>query len=437
MSEALRLPGWIAPPAALAAFGGEPWTLLLMGSGADGRGRYSYLCAEPDFTIIDDDPQRGFARLRKGFRPGASDGGGFSGGYAGLLSYDLGQAFEAVPPLPPGLTAWPVLAMGWYPAAARFDHVTGEVMVRGEARAARRLARRLEQAGSYDPAPAPGGALAPVWSEARYLEAVRRARAYVAAGDVFQVNLSHPWRGHMAGGDAPERLIARLAQASPAPFAAYLRLDTDRAVASNSPERFITLGSDGRVETRPVKGTRPRRAEPDEDAAEAAALAASDKDRAENLMIVDLMRNDLARVCAPGSVRAGALFQAEAFANVHHLVSSVEGRLARGRDVFDLIAASFPPGSITGAPKTRAMEIIAELEAESRGPYCGAMGWIGVDGAADFNVMIRTAALLRRESGWDVEVRSGGAVTIGSDPHGELAETRDKASALKQAVETA
>lgn len=437
MSAALRLPGWIAPHAALAAFGGEPWALLLMGSGANGRGRYSYLCAQPDFTVTDDDPERGFARLREGFRPGASDGDGFSGGYAGLLSYDLGQAFETVPKLAPGLTAWPALAMGWYPAAARFDHLSGEIVVRGEDHAAQRLARRIEAAGPYAPEPRPGARLEQVWSDARYLEAVERVRAYVAAGDVFQVNLSHPFRGHMTGADAPERLMASLAQASPAPFSAFLRLDEERAVASNSPERFLTLGPDGRVETRPIKGTRPRRDDPGEDAAEAAALAASEKDRAENLMIVDLMRNDLARVCAPGSVRVRALFEAEAFANVHHLVSSVEGRLARGRDVFDLIAASFPPGSVTGAPKTRAMEIIAGLEGESRGPYCGAMGWIGIDGAADFNVMIRTATLLKGDSGWNVEVRSGGAVTIGSDPHAELAETRDKASALKRAVEAA
>ncbi|MGY6628050.1 MAG: anthranilate synthase component I family protein [Oceanicaulis sp.] len=438
--SAVRLPGWVDPDAALAAFGGAPWTLLMRGGGADGRGRYSYLCAEPDFTILDDDPARGFARLREGFRPGAAldaGEGGFAGGYAGLLSYDLGRAFEAVPALKPGLGAWPALAMGWYPAVIRFDHAARELMVRGERGAARRLAERIAQAPSETAPPEPrgGAALTQVWSDARYLEAARTARAYVAAGDVFQVNLSHPLRGHMAGADAPQRLAARLAASSPAPFSALMRLDEGRAIVTNSPERFVTVGSDGLIETRPIKGTRPRRADPAEDAAEAAALAASDKDRAENLMIVDLMRNDLARVCSPGSVRARSLFEVEAFANVHHMVSAVEGRLMPGRDVFDLIAASFPPGSVTGAPKLRAMEIIAELEGESRGPYCGALGWIGADGAADFNVLIRTAAMMKRESGWDVEVRSGGAITIGSDPDAELDETRAKAAALRQAVE--
>jgi len=438
--SAVRLPGWIDPDAALAVFDGELWTLLMRGGGADARGRYSYLCAEPDFTIMDHDPARGFARLREGFRPGAvadAGDGGFAGGYAGLLSYDLGRAFEAVPQLAPGLAPWPALAMGWYPAVIRFDHAMREVVVRGERDAARRLADRIADAPSeaIPPEPRGGAKLTQVWSDARYLDAARRARALVAAGDIFQVNLSHPLRGHMAGGDAPQRLALRLAASSPAPFSALMRLDEGRAIVTNSPERFVTVSADGLVETRPIKGTRPRRADPAEDAAEAAALAASDKDRAENLMIVDLMRNDLARVCRPGSVRARSLFEVEAFANVHHMVSAVEGRLAPGRDVFDLIAASFPPGSVTGAPKLRAMEIIAALEGESRGPYCGALGWIGPDGAADLNVMIRTASMVRRESGWDVEVRSGGAITIGSDPDAELDETRAKAAALRQAVE--
>lgn len=436
----VRLPGWIDPDAALAAFDGEPWALLMRGGGADARGRYSYLCAQPDFTIMDDDPARGFARLRDGFRRGVAadaSGDGFAGGYAGLLSYDLGRAFEAVPALKPGLGAWPALAMGWYRAVIRFDHGAREIIVRGERDAAQRLADRIAGAPSEAVLPERrGGAkLDQVWSDARYLDAARQARALVAAGDIFQVNLSHPLRGHMRGADAPQRLALRLAASSPAPFSALMRLDEARAIVTNSPERFVTVSGDGLIETRPIKGTRPRRADPAEDAAEAAALAASDKDRAENLMIVDLMRNDLARVCTPGSVRARSLFEVEAFANVHHMVSSVEGRLSPGRDVFDLIAASFPPGSVTGAPKLRAMEIIAALEGESRGPYCGALGWIGADGAADFNVLIRTAAMLRRESGWDVEVRSGGAITIGSDPDAELEETRAKAAALRQAVE--
>ena len=189
------------------------------------------------------------------------------------------------------------------------------------------------------------------------------------------------------------------------------------------------------METRPIKGTRPRGGTLDEDARLAGELAASLKDRAENLMIVDLMRNDLARVCEAGSVKVPELFTVESFANVHHLVSSVTGQLSPGRTVADLIAASFPPGSITGAPKVRAMEIIAELEGEARGPYCGAMGWLGTDGKADFNVMIRTAGFVRDGNGWEVEARSGGAITIDSDPADELAETHAKIAMLKRAIE--
>ena len=439
MSAAARDPGrldWIDPAAAFAALADAPGALLLQGGARLGEaGRYSYLAAFPEFAITTDDPAAGFDALRRGFRPGPSpESGGFAGGYAGLLSYDLGAAFERVPATPPGLAVWPALSMGWYAAALRFDHVARTLTARGEPRAAARLIAAVSGA-SRTPVLAPAsGRLEAVWTDARYRQAVARAVDYVRAGDIFQVNLSHPFRGRLDGADAPAALLARLAAASPAAFSAAFRLDETRAVVTNSPERFVRVQADGRVETRPIKGTAPRLADPEADRAAAEALAASLKDRAENLMIVDLMRNDLARVCAPGSVRAPGLFALETYANVHHLVSTVTGSLAPGRDVFDLIAAAFPPGSITGAPKLRAMEIIAELEGESRGPYCGALGWIGPDGAADFNVMIRTAALVRRGAGWDVEVRSGGAITSDSDPDAELAETRAKAGALRRAV---
>jgi para-aminobenzoate synthetase component 1 len=322
--------------------------------------------------------------------------------------------------------------VGWYSAVAVFDHASRRLTVRGEARAARRLAEAIAApAASVDAA---AGRFDQVWEDARYLSAASRAVDYVRAGDVFQVNLSHPFRGVLPGRDGPFRMIRRLAEQSPAAFSAYLRIDAERTVITNSPERFVSVQADGRVETRPIKGTRARQADPDGDARAAAALAASEKDRAENLMIVDLMRNDIARVCTPGSVRAPDLFKVESFANVHHLVSTVTGQLAPGRDVFDLIAAGFPPGSITGAPKVRAMEIIAELEGESRGPYCGALGWIGADGAADLNVMIRTAACVKNASGWAAEVRSGGAIVIDSKPDEELEETRAKAGALFKAA---
>lgn len=426
---------WREPVAALAPIRHEPMTLLMLGGAAGTSGRKSYLCAFPDFTIIETDPETAFARLRRECpvpveRPGEDEG--FTGGYAGLFGYDLGQAFETTPALAPGLTAWPAIAAGWYSAVAVFDHAERSLVVHGEARAAERLADAIEAPAR--PEVAGPGQFEQVWDDARYLKAAARAVEYVRAGDVFQVNLSHPFRGRLPGEDGPYRLIQRLADQSPAAFSAYLRLDDTRAVVTNSPERFVSVDACGQVETRPIKGTRARCADPEDDARAAQSLAASAKDRAENLMIVDLMRNDIARVCTPGSVRAPELFKVESFANVHHLVSTVTGTLAPGRDVFDLIAACFPPGSITGAPKVRAMEIIAELEGMSRGPYCGALGWIGADGAADLNVMIRTAACVKDGHDWAAEVRSGGAIVIDSVPAEELAETRAKAGALFKAA---
>jgi para-aminobenzoate synthetase component 1 len=422
---------WRSPLDALAPLRGEAGTLLLHGGGP--RSHRAYLMAFPAFRVIEDDPNAGFDALKAGHRwraPASTQG--FTGGYAGLLGYELGRAFERWPDLPKGLAKWPAVAMGWYEAVAIFDTGRQWLEVHGEAAAGARLAAALGE-GPFEPDTG-AGVLDMVWPEQRYLQAAEKARAYVRAGDVFQVNLSHPLRGAMPGIDAPFALMQRLSEDSPAAYSAYLRLDEDRAVVTNSPERFFQLRADGSVETRPIKGTRPRRDDPAADTAEITALSASGKDRAENLMIVDLMRNDIARVCAPGSVSATDLFKIESFANVHHLVSTVTGQLDDGRDVYDLLAASFPPGSITGAPKPRALEIIAELEGEARGPYCGALGWIGADGASDLNVMIRTAAMTREAGNWAVEVRSGGAITIESDPEAELAETRAKARALKRAV---
>ncbi|MCP2670970.1 anthranilate synthase component I family protein [Maricaulaceae bacterium EIL42A08] len=410
----------------------EPGTLLL--HGGEPRSRHTYLMAFPAFQVIEDDPRIGFEALGAQHRWQASgEAEGVSGGYAGLMGYELGHAFERWPEQPAGLCDWPAVAMGWYDAVAVFDEARQWLEVRGEPAAAARLAGAL---GAREAEMEAGrGSLSMVWSEAEYLSAAQKARDYVRAGDVFQVNLSHPFRGTMSGVDAPFALMERLASQSPAAYSAYYRLDAHRAVVTNSPERFFHLDASGAVETRPIKGTRPRHNDPQIDAFEREALSRSEKDRAENLMIVDLMRNDIARVCEPGSVRAPDLFKIESFANVHHLVSTVTGQLAKGRDVYDLLQASFPPGSITGAPKPRAMEIIAELEGEARGPYCGSLGWIGADGASDLNVMIRTAAMVRQDGCWALEVRSGGAITIDSDPASELAETQAKAGALRRAIE--
>lgn len=423
---------WVEPVSVLAGLADEPYTLLMHGGGEGEQGRLSYLCAFPRFTV-EGKGAGVFEQARAASHRLHLDSSRFSGGFAGLFFYELAATFERLDlPQNPG---WPDLALGWYPAVAVFDHADRQISILGEPAARLRLAHAINTARGREVEAGPAGSLAPVWSEADYLHAAQRAVEYVRAGDVFQINLSHPFRGQIAGADAPLRVFERLVRQSPAAFSAYFRLDADRAIVTNSPERFVRLDEGGRVQTRPIKGTRPRGRTIEEDARLASELLASDKDRAENLMIVDLMRNDLSRVCKPGSVNVPELFSVERYSNVHHLVSTVEGELEPDRDGFDLVAASFPPGSITGAPKARAMEIIAELEGEARGPYCGALGWVSDGRRADLNVMIRTLSFVRDQGGWALEARSGGAITIDSDPQDELAETHAKIAALKRAVE--
>jgi para-aminobenzoate synthetase component 1 len=260
-----------------------------------------------------------------------------------------------------------------------------------------------------------------------YEAAVERVVEYIRAGDCYQVNLSQrllaPLREH------PLDLYSRLRALNPAPFAGYFDLG-EFQVLSASPERFLRV-ENGEVETRPIKGTRPRGRTPEEDAALAAELAASPKDRAENVMIVDLLRNDLGRVCEFGSVRVPRVCEVETFRYVHHLVSEVRGKLRPACGPLDLLWAAFPGGSVTGAPKVRAMEIIAELEPTARGPYCGSVGFIGFDGTMDTNILIRTFTAGR---GW-VQFPVGGGIVADSDPRREYEETLHKAAGLLRALE--
>ena len=249
-------------------------------------------------------------------------------------------------------------------------------------------------------------------------------REYIIAGDIFQANLSQRFQTRLP--EKPFDLYRRLRRRNPAPFAAYLDYG-DMAILSASPERFLRLDEQRRlVETRPIKGTRPRGLGPMHDAALGRALAESEKDRAENVMIVDLLRNDLSRVCRAGTVRVPELFALEHHPTVHHLVSTVIGELEPGAQAADLIRAAFPGGSITGAPKVRAMEIIAELEPTQRGVYCGSVGYISVTGAMDTSIVIRTYLALRGQ----VYFQAGGGIVADSDPELEYRETLDKARGL-------
>lgn len=415
-----RVLPWRDPLAAFSAFETERLSLLLH-DGQSGRAR---IFARPD-VVVSGNGGSAFETFAERFRK--TD----RGLWAGLFGYDLAGAFECLPRLDP---AWPVLAMAHYPVWAELDRDADEIRVHGEpGEAVEALIETLSRSYRALPLPEEKASWAANWTRDAYLDAARRARDYVHAGDVFQVNLSQRFTAELARDDHPYAVFERLCAASPAPHAAYLRLSDDEVVLTNSPERFISV-REGQVQSRPIKGTRPRLDDPADDAEMHRELAASRKDRAENLMIVDLMRNDLSRVCEPGSVEVPRLCEVESFANVHHLVSDVTGRLRSDCDLVDLMQASFPPGSITGAPKVRAMEIISELEGEARGPYCGALGWMTPDGEVDLNVMIRTASLRRRDDRWSAEIRSGGGIVADSDPVAEYEETLAKASALKAAM---
>jgi len=431
---------WRAPAAALSAFADEPWAVGLVGAGEDAR--WAYLAREPDrtLTLAGDDPRDPFEALVELLGPTAAPAGGgppFQGGVLGLAGYELGDRVERL-----GLTRlddWPDLACARYPAVLAFDQAERRAWAVGrgdneaQAAAAARRARAWLDAPSR-PFAALGARLEPDDPMA-YEAAVAEVTERIAAGEIFQANIARRWRGRLAAGGRPFDLFARLAGDSPAPFAAYLRL-ADRAVISNSPERFVSVEAraDGlHALTQPIKGTAPRGRTCPEDKALAAALEGSAKDRAENLMIVDLMRNDLARVCTPGTVKVPSLFAVETFANVHHLVSTVTGGLAPGRSAVDLLRAAFPPGSITGAPKVQAMRVIAGLEAP-RGPFFGSIFRLGFDGGLDSSVLIRTAAFVREADGWRVEARAGAGIVADSVPAAERAETEAKISALTAAL---
>jgi para-aminobenzoate synthetase component 1 len=425
---------WREPADVLAALADEPWAIGFVSGGE--RATWSYVAVEPEavLSLAGDDPRDPFAALTALVGPMVSnhpDGPPFQGGVAGLASYELGDRVERL-----GLQrfdGWPDLACARYGAVLAFDHARRRILgisreAAGTARALSWLERPARPAG---PAVARLAASDPAAYEAAVAEVVGR----IHAGEIFQANIARRWRGRLDPGAHPIDLLRRLVATSPAPFASYLRLP-DRAVVSNSPERFIQVRPDAGglvARTEPIKGTARRGATAAEDRALADALLASEKDRAENLMIVDLMRNDLARVCTAGEVRTPELFRLATFANVHHLVSTVTGRLAPGRTAVDLLRAAFPPGSITGAPKVQAMKVIAGLEAP-RGPFFGSMFQLGFDGGLDSSVLIRTAAFVEDAGAWRIEARAGAGIVADSDPRAERLETESKISALAAAL---
>ena len=402
----------------------------------------------------------------------------FRGGAAGFLSYEIGSEIETLPRPRSRDPALPDLEFGFYDVVVGWDHGEGTCHIvstglpdrgtDGRTRASRRLEEVIAWIRGEVVPPSPSGALAelavsrsrlqslhsashdspggpsrgssapdvaaeyPVagaeglhsnFTRAGYVAAVRDGIRKIREGDIFQVNLSQ--RFTSPAPPNPVKFYGELRQRSPAPFGAFFR-GSSCAIASSSPERFVQIDRNHRVESRPIKGTRRRSADREQDLELSAALVSSDKDRAENLMIADLLRNDISRISRAGTVRAAELFRLESFASVHHLVSIIEGRLRSGIGPVDAIRAMFPCGSVTGAPKIRAMEIIAELESVARGPCYGSVGWIVLDGQMDLSVAIRTAVITLERAAF----HAGGAVVSDSSPEEEFAETLDKARAL-------
>ena len=463
-----RLDRWIDPLAALEAVRDRRRPVLLYSglAGSHPEARHSILAWDPVATIthargeVRLDPDRDdasfaswsvgatdpFPVLRALLPAGAAMAGDlpFLGGAIGYLGYGLRSAserLERVTPEPLGLPdAW----FGVYDQAIVFDHRAREAhgvdaAPPGAAASARarvywkRLVAlaaegALGETGEPE-APAAGVAPAPAratTARAVYEAAVEDVLARIARGDLYQVNLSHRLEAPLR--QAPDALFARLMRRNPAPFAAYLDAGVFQIVSA-SPERFVALRGDA-ARSSPIKGTRPRGAFPEEDLLHADDLRHSAKDRAENVMIADLVRNDLGRVCRPGSVVVESLCRLESFATVHHLVTTVAGRLAPDRDRFDLLRALFPGGSMTGAPKVAAMQAIAALEREERGPYSGAIGYLSQDGGCDFNIVIRTILCGVGRA----HLRVGGGIVADSDPEREWLETLDKARALLEVL---
>lgn len=425
----------------------RPWSVFL-DSGKPGptEGRFDILAADPTTTLVtrgnstritnrvgcvesSEDP---FALVREALGSVTTKANDlpFSGGAIGYFGYDLGWRLERLPVLTVDDVGMPDMAIGIYDWALLVDHQESRSWLVGQGRdpATREQWRQLIALFSAPPKPRTRqrlqtqGPVTSNLSQQQYSESFERIQSYIHDGDCYQVNFAQRFQASVTGD--PWEAYKYLRQENPAPFGAYLNLPQGE-ILSCSPERFLRVRN-RKVETRPIKGTRPRGREPEEDRRLRDELHVSTKDRAENLMIVDLLRNDLGKSCEPGSVDVPKMFEVESFATVHHLVSTVTGELAEGEDALSLLRGCFPGGSITGTPKLRAMEIIEELEPSRRGVYCGAMGYLGFDGHMDTNIIIRT--LVQRDGA--IYFSAGGGIVADSEMEAEYQETFDKAAAM-------
>ena len=424
----------------------SPWAVFLdSGQHQPGQSRYDIIAAQPYLRLITrgnltevhadgvslsrDDP---FELLKRHLEmdPSLVCDLPFCGGAIGYFGYDLARRIERLPSRATAGERIPDMAIGIYDWAVVVDHLERKSWLVGQGRDPDTDIKWNALVARFSHLP-PERARAPFRvtssvessrSRESYARAFRRIKQYISDGDCYQVNLAQRFIA-AASGD-PWLAYQALRVINPAPFSAYLSTPYAH-ILSSSPERFLRVNKD-MVETKPIKGTRPRAGHPRLDAELAEALRLSEKDRAENVMIVDLLRNDLSKNCELGSVRVPRLFDVETYATVHHLVSTVTGKLRTGRDAIDLLRGCFPGGSITGAPKLRAMEIIDKVERFRRGVYCGAIGYIGFDGGMDTNIAIRTLTL----SHGTVRFWAGGGIIADSEVESEYQESFDKARAL-------
>lgn len=432
-----------------AAIAHQPWAIFLDSAYPVSRqGRFDIMAYGPHITlqtygnittiessagqiISEEDP---FSVLKQQLGPALPSIGDlpFNGGAIGYFAYDLARRLEKLPALAEDAEHLPEMAVGIYRWAVVVDHHRQQSWLVGYG-LDYDLQLSLQQQFSHLPELAESADFKVLQApranmdQAAYDQAFQRIKHYLQEGDCYQVNLTQRFSSPCQGN--PWFAYQSLRQVNAAPFSAYLNLP-DAQVLSSSPERFLKVTA-GSVETKPIKGTRPRKAETIDDQRQMAELASSSKDRAENLMIVDLLRNDIGKSCHTGSVRVPELFAIESYTTVHHLVSTITGELAAGQHALDLLRSCFPGGSITGAPKIRAMEVIEELEPQRRGIYCGAIGYIGFDGNMDTNIAIRT--LVHNQN--TIRFWVGGGIVNDSRVEEEYQECFDKAAALLQVLE--
>lgn len=416
----------------------DAWPFLLQSaSPGEGIGRWSLLLRaapgrQPLIARAGDEPflprlERAFVDERAAQR-GALP---FEGGWFVYLGYELSGEIEPTLTLPPVPDATPIAYALRCDAAVLIDHVDGSAYAAAEHDQA--LQAALDAAADADPPDAEPVLpdLPPIRPEPgeRFMRGVERIREYILAGDVFQVNLSREWSGSCERPLDPADVYHRLTRSNPSPFGGLARLPGG-TLLSSSPERLVTVRNEV-VSARPIAGTRPRGRSPEHDRALSTELLAHPKERAEHIMLIDLVRNDLGRISRPGTVEVDELMVIESYAHVHHIVSNVRGRLNIGATPADVIRACFPGGTITGCPKVRCMEIIAELESGGRGFYTGSMGYLGLDGRLDLNILIRS--MLVGETG--IRFRTGAGIVADSRPDAELAETEAKARGVMRALE--